>query len=278
MINDNNIINDNKKYYFIYKTTLVLTGHYYIGQHSTNNINDKYLGFGHKLHEYIKIYGRENFKREILEYAKDRLELDKLERKYVTKELIESDSLCLNLKSGGDSGQWISQEALNKTHKIWLNKTPEERALIRQRIKENHADCSGEKNSFYGKKHTDETKQKISNSRKGKCVGKENPFYGKTHTEETIKKIKEANAKYIAQYGSPRLGQRNTEESKKNSAISQFKQQYWETFIEDLEIDIDYYFSMRQNPKLKNEYLDSKKINYLQKVLFDYNIIKFLKV
>lgn len=278
MINDNNIINDNKKYYFIYKTTLVLTGHYYIGQHSTNNINDKYLGSGHKLHEYIKIYGRENFKREILEYAKDRLELDKLERKYVTKELIESDSLCLNLKSGGDSGQWISQEALNKTRKIWLNKTPEERALIRQRIKENHADCSGEKNSFYGKKHTDETKQKISNSRKGKCVGKENPFYGKTHTEETIKKIKEANAKYIAQYGSPRLGQRNTEESKKNSAISQFKQQYWETFIEDLEIDIDYYFSMRQNPKLKNEYLDSKKINYLQKALFDYNIIKFLKV
>ena len=39
----------------------------------------------------------------------------------------------------------------------------------------------GENNHFYGKNHTDETKQKISESRKGKGArfGKDNPMYGK---------------------------------------------------------------------------------------------------
>ncbi len=39
-----------------------------------------------------------------------------------------------------------------------------------------------------GKKHTKETKEKISKNRKGKRVGIDNPFFGKTHSPE-IKKI-----------------------------------------------------------------------------------------
>lgn len=42
-------------------------------------------------------------------------------------------------------------------------------------------DVSGENNPFYGRKHTEETKKKISESRKGKggLFGKDNPMYGK---------------------------------------------------------------------------------------------------
>ena len=47
----------------------------------------------------------------------------------------------------------------------------------------------GENNPFYGKKHTEETKQKISENRKGKCAGEEHPMYGKHHTEESLQKI-----------------------------------------------------------------------------------------
>ena len=36
---------------------------------------------------------------------------------------------------------------------------------------------------------TQETKEKISNSRKGLMVGKDNPFFGKKHTKETLEKI-----------------------------------------------------------------------------------------
>ena len=40
---------------------------------------------------------------------------------------------------------------------------------------------TGENNPFYGRKHSDETKKKISQSRKGKGarIGKDNPMYGK---------------------------------------------------------------------------------------------------
>jgi hypothetical protein len=46
-------------------------------------------------------------------------------------------------------------------------------------------------NHNFGKELPDDTKQKISDNRKGKCVGSENPFYGKTHTETTLAAIRE---------------------------------------------------------------------------------------
>ena len=48
---------------------------------------------------------------------------------------------------------------------------------------------SGEGNPFYGQHHSEETKKKISEHRKGKLIGKEHPMYGKKHTEETLKKM-----------------------------------------------------------------------------------------
>jgi group I intron endonuclease len=50
---------------------------------------------------------------------------------------------------------------------------------------------SGKGNPFYGKHHTDETKKKISENRKGKTAGEAHPFYGKHHTDETKNKISE---------------------------------------------------------------------------------------
>jgi hypothetical protein len=63
---------------------------------------------------------------------------------------------------------------------------------------------SGDKNPMYGKKHTAEVIQKISQSSKDKMTpeakenlskklsGEGNPMYGKTHTEEARNRIKEA--------------------------------------------------------------------------------------
>jgi len=50
---------------------------------------------------------------------------------------------------------------------------------------------SGEKNTFYGKTHTDEFKDRLSKYMKGRFIGELNPFYGKTHTEETIQILRE---------------------------------------------------------------------------------------
>lgn len=48
----------------------------------------------------------------------------------------------------------------------------------------------GENNNMYGKKHTDESRQKMSEALKGTRKGENNPFYGKTHDPETIERIR----------------------------------------------------------------------------------------
>ena len=48
---------------------------------------------------------------------------------------------------------------------------------------------SGEGNPFYGKRHTEETKQLISKHRKGKRAGEEHPMYGKHHTADSLQKM-----------------------------------------------------------------------------------------
>ena len=51
----------------------------------------------------------------------------------------------------------------------------------------------GNENHMFGKNHSQETKDKISNLRKGKYVGDKNPMFGKTHSQEARDKISQAN-------------------------------------------------------------------------------------
>lgn len=48
----------------------------------------------------------------------------------------------------------------------------------------------GEKHPNYGKHHTEETREKISSTLKGKFSGENHPMYGKHHTEETKQKMR----------------------------------------------------------------------------------------
>lgn len=72
-------------------------------------------------------------------------------------------------------------------------------------------DNKGEKNPFYGKKHSAETKAKISTAKKGKKLSEEhkaklsaakkgegNPRYGKPCSDETKAKLSTANKGYVA--------------------------------------------------------------------------------
>lgn len=48
--------------------------------------------------------------------------------------------------------------------------------------------------TFIRSPHSEETKNKISASRKGQMPGEKNPFYGKAHSQETKEKISQANS------------------------------------------------------------------------------------
>jgi hypothetical protein len=71
--------------------------------HSTNNLNDGYLGSGDRLVAEVRKYGKENFTVQVIQTAPNRETLKEMEREIVNTELL-SDPLCLNLKCGGDSG------------------------------------------------------------------------------------------------------------------------------------------------------------------------------
>jgi hypothetical protein len=65
--------------YTIYKTTNLINNKIYVGQHSVIEKNDVYLGSGFLLKKAIKKYGKENFKKEILEYCDSKIEMSKKE-------------------------------------------------------------------------------------------------------------------------------------------------------------------------------------------------------
>jgi len=102
----------NNKYYYIYKTTNIINQKYYIGMHSTSNINDGYIGSGIVLWRSIRKYGKENFKTEILEYLLDRKTMFNREKEIVNEELLK-DPLCMNIVIGG-SGGWTLGKVIVK--------------------------------------------------------------------------------------------------------------------------------------------------------------------
>jgi len=91
---------DQRKYHVIYKTTCVVTGKWYIGMHSTDDLNDGYLGSGQVLSRSIKKYGRDNHVYEVLEHHPTRKAVSLREEELLTKEL-RSNPMCMNIAGGG---------------------------------------------------------------------------------------------------------------------------------------------------------------------------------
>lgn len=89
-------------YGYIYKTILP-DGRYYIGQRKGSPENDSYLGSGVVITQYIKKYGKQNIKKEILVFGSSKEELSILEKEFIGN-LFNTDEKCLNLRAGGDLG------------------------------------------------------------------------------------------------------------------------------------------------------------------------------
>lgn len=80
---------------------------------------------------------------------------------------------------------------------------------------------TGDKNPFYGKKHTEEFKDRMSRSRKSMYMGKGNPFYGKRHTEETKEKLSKINRGKQLGEDNPFFGKKHSKATRRKMSISQ---------------------------------------------------------
>lgn len=103
----------------IYKTTNLVNGKIYIGQDSKNNPG--YLGSGKIIKYAIKKYGKENFKKEILETCNTKDILDERERFWI-KELNSRDkNVGYNITEGGEGCLGLTHTEETKNHMRIIN-------------------------------------------------------------------------------------------------------------------------------------------------------------
>lgn len=198
-----------KPYGFIYITTNKVNNKKYIGQHKilNNSLDDAYLGSGTYLTNAIKKYGRDNFHREIIKYANSEEELNELEEYYISKHDATKSKDYYNIHAGGKGGSkfagW-SEKRLNRfkaeqskrmagegNPRFGVKMDDSTKDKIRQARFDNPAPykteefiekmkivTSGENNGMYGRKHSEESKKKMSENRKGLTSGEKNGNYG----------------------------------------------------------------------------------------------------
>jgi len=165
----------------IYVTKNLINGKKYIGKDSNNNPN--YLGSGTLLKKAIKEYGRENFKKEILEECKNQQDLIKQEEYWLKYYDAANNENFYNLtnKPFGNSG-------LSNTTKEKISKAKKGTKLSKE-IKQKMS------NSRKGHKmYTNEWKEKISEAKKGIKLTEEH----KKKISNKLKKIKKTDIWILA--------------------------------------------------------------------------------
>lgn len=194
-----------KKYNYIYKTTNLKNGKFYVGMHSTDNLNDGYLGSGTILRRSIRRNGKENFNIEYLEFFDSRVDLANREKQLVNEDLLK-DPMCINLKNGGIGGGKIWNEmhainlkkgASNYQKQIWQNTEYRNKItnVLRNNMKESHRLGKIKYDTTKGKNISEEHKRKIGEANSVKQKGEANSQFGTcwiTNGTEN-KKVKKSN-------------------------------------------------------------------------------------
>ena len=108
------LIDTNEKYHFVYKTINLINGKWYIGKHSTYNLDDGYLGSSKHLKHAIKLYGRDNFIREILLFCDNEEEAYEKESELVTMEVVHNPMTYNKMPGGKGSQKRYTDEELKE--------------------------------------------------------------------------------------------------------------------------------------------------------------------
>ena len=173
--------------FIIYQITNQIDGKIYIGKHETSNIEDGYMGSGKYLKRAISKYGFENFKKEILFVFDNEQDMNDKEKELVTEKFVNRKD-TYNLCPGGKGGfGYINANGLRgpgATHKQLNSKRA--RKLAQQRMLEYNTNLTPEERikknknlwDWTRRNHTEETKRKMCEVKKGHGIGEQNSQYG----------------------------------------------------------------------------------------------------
>jgi hypothetical protein len=158
--------------------------------HSTDNLEDGYLGSGMHLWRSIDKYGKDNHTTEILEHLPDRKSLSDREREILLE--VKSDPKCMNIAWGGEGA--TDRPATKEETRAKLSKAS--KGYVRTKEWYQKIVASRKKNGT--SKHSEETKKVLSEKHKGKTLSEEHKKkiseggVGQVRSEETRANISRA--------------------------------------------------------------------------------------
>jgi group I intron endonuclease len=129
-----------KKYNYVYITINLINKKQYVGDHSTNNLDDGYLGSGNLFTQKVKEYKRENFKKEIIEFFDTKQEAFNAQEKCIN----EYNTLVPNGYNISPKGGHFLSGSMSEETKKKLSESQK-----------------GEKNGMFGKKHSENVLKKL---------------------------------------------------------------------------------------------------------------------
>jgi len=184
--------------HFVYLTTNLVNGKQYVGDHSSDNLNDGYLGSGTAIIRAIKKYRKNNFRREILEEFGSKKDAFNSQEKYIKK----FDTLVPNgyniSPSGGVHWGGVHSDQTKKQISESQKNMPEERkkrmSEIHKGMKHSESTIIKMKNKVFSKEY----RKKLSNANSERIWTEESKeknrqsHIGKKHTNETKRKMSES--------------------------------------------------------------------------------------
>jgi len=190
----------------------------------TNKLNEKpYIGFTkhneqkrlkehvyhathqnkpYRLSQAIRKYGAESFTIEVLYQSQDGEYTLKTMEEYFINEY-DSHRNGYNMNEGGSGSLEYTEEQKKKRseNNYWKGK-----------------DRSGELNPMFGRKHSEESKRKMSDKQKGKLSGDKHFNYGKSLSDDTKKKMSESHTGKVSPFKG--MSGRFSDDSKKKMSLS----------------------------------------------------------
>lgn len=157
----------------IYMVTNLVNGKIYIGQDSKNK--EYYYGSGKAIIRSIKKYGKENFKKEILESVLTIEELNEREIYWISKFNSSDRKIGYNISKGGSEGDRQSGYNIVKKgiYQYWVDKYGKEEAEIRLENKKEKLRKQNKKRKDSGWKHSKESIESIREFAKNRIVSDE---------------------------------------------------------------------------------------------------------